>query len=94
MGGYLLESASERTLGPFFFLFCPLFCPLFYPLILSCHIIGKATRAAIMAWNEQAPWTEPAMVEQDLIICKALVCIFSDEFLARNLTFRGGTALQ
>lgn len=37
-------------------------------------------RASIMTWNEQAPWTEPAMVEQDLIICKALVCIFSDEF--------------
>ena len=51
-------------------------------------------RAAIMAWNEQAPWTEPAMVEQDLIICKALVCIFSDEFLARNLAFQGGTALH
>ena len=39
-------------------------------------------RASIIAWNEQAPWTEPAMVEQDLIICKALVCIFSYEFLA------------
>lgn len=36
-------------------------------------------RASIMAWNEQAPWTEPAMVEQDLIICKALVCIFSED---------------
>ena len=47
-----------------------------------------------MAWNAQAPWTEPAMIEQDLIICKALVCIFSDEFLARNLAFRGGTALH
>ena len=34
------------------------------------------------------------MVEQDLIICKALVCIFSDEFLAENLAFRGGTALH
>lgn len=51
-------------------------------------------RASIMAWNEQAPWTEPAMVEQDLIICKALVCIFSDDFLAENLAFRGGTALH
>lgn len=51
-------------------------------------------RASIMAWNEQAPWTDPAMVEQDLIICKALVCIFSDEFLAENLAFRGGTALH
>lgn len=51
-------------------------------------------RASIMAWNAQAPWIEPAMIEQDLIICKALVCIFSDEFLARNLAFRGGTALH
>ncbi len=51
-------------------------------------------RASIMAWNVQAPWTEPVMVEQDLIICKALVCIFSDEFLAQNLAFRGGTALH
>lgn len=51
-------------------------------------------RASIMAWNEQAPWTDSAMVEQDLIICKALVCIFSDEFLRDNLAFRGGTALH
>jgi len=34
-------------------------------------------RASIMACNEQATWTEPSMIEQDLIICKALVCIFS-----------------
>ena len=51
-------------------------------------------RASIMAWNEQAPGTDSAMVEQDLIICKALVCIFSDEFLRDNLAFRGGTALH
>ncbi len=47
-----------------------------------------------MAWNEHAPWTEPAMVEQDLIICRALVDIFSDEFLREQLAFRGGTALH
>lgn len=51
-------------------------------------------RASIMQWNEHAPWIYPSMVEQDLIICKALVCIFSDEFLADNLAFRGGTALH
>lgn len=51
-------------------------------------------RASIIAWNEQAPWPDSAMVEQDLIICKALVCIFSDEFLRDNLAFRGGTALH
>lgn len=48
----------------------------------------------IQQWKEQAPWTEPYMVEQDLIICRALVCIFSDEFLASQLAFRGGTALH
>lgn len=51
-------------------------------------------RASIMQWNEHAPWAYPFMVEQDLIICRALVCIFSDEFLADNLAFRGGTALH
>ena len=39
----------------------------------------------IQEWHETAPWQDPAMVEQDLIICKALVCIFSDEFLASQL---------
>ena len=34
------------------------------------------------------------MVEQDLIICRALVSIFSDDFLRENLAFRGGTALH
>jgi hypothetical protein len=48
----------------------------------------------IQQWREYAPWNEPYMVEQDLIICRALVCIFSDEFLASQLAFRGGTALH
>ena len=47
-----------------------------------------------MAWNEFAPWTDPAMVEQDLIICRALVDIYSDDFLKNELAFRGGTALH
>lgn len=48
----------------------------------------------IQEWSDKAPWQEPYMVEQDLIICKALVCIYSDEFLASQLAFRGGTALH
>ena len=51
-------------------------------------------RASIMAWNEHVPWTDPAMVEQDLIISRALVDIFSDDFLKNELAFRGGTALH
>ena len=47
----------------------------------------------IQEWHEQVPWNTDAMVEQDLIICKALVCIFSDEFLASQLAFRGGTGM-
>ncbi len=48
----------------------------------------------IQEWKEKAPWTEPYMVEQDLIICRALISIFGDEFLASQLAFRGGTALH
>ncbi len=48
----------------------------------------------IAKWQRQAPWNEFAQVEQDLIISRALVEIFSDEFLRENLAFRGGTALH
>ena len=48
----------------------------------------------IQQWKEKAPWVEPYMVEQDMIICRALVSIFNDEFLASQLAFRGGTALH
>jgi len=47
----------------------------------------------ITEWSEKAPWVENKFVEQDLIICRALVAIYSDEFLAEHLAFRGGTAL-
>ena len=49
---------------------------------------------AIREWNEVVPWKSPQMVEQDLVICRALVSIFSDDFLRENLAFRGGTALH
>ncbi len=50
--------------------------------------------AAITEWRTQVPWSTNEQVEQDLIICRALVAIFSDEFLASELAFRGGTALH
>ncbi|MCH5214055.1 MAG: nucleotidyl transferase AbiEii/AbiGii toxin family protein [Muribaculaceae bacterium] len=49
---------------------------------------------AIQEWQEHAPWPEVEQVEQDLLICRALVEIYSDPFLAKNLSFRGGTALH
>jgi len=51
-------------------------------------------KADIIAWRHVAPWVSDAQVEQDLIMSRALVAIFRDEFLARHLAFRGGTALN
>lgn len=51
-------------------------------------------RPSIAKWQQHAPWKEFAQIEQDLIISRALVEIFSDEFLRENLAFRGGTALH
>jgi len=48
----------------------------------------------IAKWQEFVPWNRFYQVEQDLIISRALVEIFSDDFLRENLAFRGGTALH
>lgn len=48
----------------------------------------------IVAWSRVAPWTTPRQVEQDLIISRAMVELFSDDFLKARLRFRGGTALH
>jgi predicted nucleotidyltransferase component of viral defense system len=51
-------------------------------------------RADITAWREHAPWPLNEQVEQDLVISRALVEIYSDDFLKQRLAFRGGTALH
>lgn len=48
----------------------------------------------IIAWSKHAPWAEQRQVEQDLIIARALVELFNDPFLQKELRFRGGTALN
>lgn len=50
-------------------------------------------KAYITQWRNNAPWQEDFQVEQDLVIERALVAIFSDEYLRERLAFRGGTAL-
>jgi len=47
----------------------------------------------IAEWREHAPWPESAQIEQDLVISRALVEIFSHPVLHDALAFRGGTAL-
>lgn len=49
--------------------------------------------AYITEWQNIAPWQQPDMIEQDLIICRALVELFHDPHVAQHLAFRGGTAL-
>ncbi len=51
-------------------------------------------RRYIEEWKEVAPWPDNSQVEQDLVISRALVAIFSDPFLKEHLAFRGGTALH
>jgi len=51
-------------------------------------------QAYITEWSKNVPWQANEQVEQDLVICRALVDIFKDNFLADNIAFRGGTALK
>jgi predicted nucleotidyltransferase component of viral defense system len=51
-------------------------------------------QAYIQHWRQHAPWRSDAQVEQDLVISRALVDLFSMSEIAENLAFRGGTALH
>jgi predicted nucleotidyltransferase component of viral defense system len=50
-------------------------------------------RDYITEWRAHAPWVQDFQVEQDLVISRALVEIFSQPVLHDALAFRGGTAL-
>jgi Nucleotidyl transferase AbiEii toxin, Type IV TA system len=47
----------------------------------------------ITGWRAEAPWVQDFQVEQDLVISRALVEIFSHPLLHESLALRGGTAL-
>ena len=49
---------------------------------------------SIVSWRNEAPWIGWNQVEQDLIISRAIIEIFNNDFLSNNLAFRGGTALH
>jgi predicted nucleotidyltransferase component of viral defense system len=48
---------------------------------------------AIVEWRREAPWDANSLVEQDLVISRALVEMYSVPEIAQRLAFRGGTAL-
>ena len=51
-------------------------------------------RAYITEWQAHAPWQANEQVEQDLIISRSVVELYSDPDLQSQLAFRGGTALH
>jgi len=51
-------------------------------------------RANITAWRTHAPWPANEQVEQDLVLSRAMVAMFSTETVAAQAIFRGGTALH
>jgi len=51
-------------------------------------------RDYINQWSQQVPWQSFPMVEQDLIISRALIELFKQEKTRQSLVFRGGTALN
>ncbi len=48
----------------------------------------------IIEWSNTVAWQTNEQIEQDLVISRALIEIFNDDYLARHLAFRGGTALH
>lgn len=51
-------------------------------------------QAYINEWRAFSPWSTEAQIEQDLILSRAIIEIFSEPSLAKALAFRGGTALH
>lgn len=51
-------------------------------------------QANIIEWRAFAPWLSDAQVEQDLVLSKAIIQIYSNPILRAQLAFRGGTALN
>jgi len=48
----------------------------------------------IKDWEREHPWKSPSYIEQDLVLSRSIVEIFSDDLLRKSLVFRGGTALH
>lgn len=48
----------------------------------------------IAHWRAKAPWGSNAQIEQDLVLNKAVIQLYSDPFLTDAFAFRGGTAMQ
>ena len=52
------------------------------------------TRQDILAHQSVEPWAAQYQVEQDLLLCRAMVALFDDHFLSSQIAMRGGTLLH
>jgi predicted nucleotidyltransferase component of viral defense system len=52
------------------------------------------TRQDILAHQAVVPWGAQYQVEQDLLLCRAMVALFDDKFLSSQVAMRGGTLLH
>src|ERR1041385_4750049 len=52
------------------------------------------TRQDILAHQAVVPWVAQYQVEQDLLLCRAMVALFDDKFLDSQIAMRGGTLLH
>jgi predicted nucleotidyltransferase component of viral defense system len=50
--------------------------------------------AYVNAWRASAPWSTFDQVEQDLVLSRAIVALYTNPMVARTLAFRGGTVLH
>ena len=52
------------------------------------------TRQDILAHQAVVPWPVQHQIEQDLLLCRAMVALFNDPFLKGQIAMRGGTILH
>ena len=52
------------------------------------------TRRDVIAYQSVVPWPSQVQVEQDLLLCRAMVALFDDSFLQSQIAMRGGTLLH
>ena len=51
-------------------------------------------KAYIEQWKINSPWQQDEFVEQDLILSRLLIELYSNKLISESVAFRGGTALH
>lgn len=57
-------------------------------------MMDRLTQQDVIAHQTEVPWPTLRQVEQDLLLSRAMVSIFSDKFLCQQVAMRGGTLLH